>query len=690
MVEPVSEHKTQPESSMTETGKENRRTFTNLLVSALSCLHSDKESNISIQEFLDGIRELFQVTGVLWWALDRDRENLVLTSFSSPFDPELEGQTIPTAGGFTGAVLQSKTPQVLEGSALILELPEAIMAHKEIETALGVCVSQGEEPFGILVVLSPSGASLALQQMETVQMLAAELGRAMRAWQMKSELRNQFKRMELLQGLSQILQSDDPIDQRLHDHIDALSTAFNARVGHTLLFDENKDALIFRASYGEALQDIQDEVIKPGRGIIGKVFQSGKPILTVDVLQNADYIEGYPGVQSEMAVPIEAEGKVIGVLNLESDKPRAFDPVDLRMASITASQTGATLRHVLAYDAAIHHLKELELLNRVTQAITITDDIDELLQSIVDEIHTTLEITSVAILLVGPDGIEMKVRAVAGEYATEIARLKLRVGKGATGVAVMEGLTQYLPDVTRDERYVPVDPNIRCELAVPLINKGSVVGVLNLESINLNAFSNEDRHVVEITAAQIAQILAKALLYDELATMAVTDGLTGLFNHRQFFIRLDSEFKRANRYTYPLSLIMIDIDFFKNFNDTYGHMQGDKVLKEIASIITLTMRETDVVARYGGEEFVVILPLCHESTAMEVAERLRASIESGSLGGDTESPPLTISVGVCSAPKDASTYEELVKRADDAMYHSKSMGRNQCTLWKPDMLENKS
>lgn len=675
---------------MTENGEEKRLTFTNLLVSALSCLYSGKESNISMQEFLDGIQELFQVTGVLWWVLDRERKNLVLTSFSKLFDPELEGLTIQATGGFAGAVLQSETPQVLEGSALIPELPEAITAHKEIETALGVCVSQGEQPFGMLIALFPAGASLAQQQIETVQLLAAELGRALGTWQLRAELGTQFKRMELLQGLSQILQSDAPIDERLQKHIDALSAAFNASYGHIFLFDENTNTLRIRACSGSPMQDIQNEEIKPGRGIIGKVYQSGQPMLAADVQQDPDYMEGYPGVRSEMAVPIEAEGEVIGVINLESDKLKAFDPVDLRMASIAASQTGATLRHVLEFDAAIHHLRELELLNRVQQVITTTDDVDELLQSIVDEIHTTLDITSVTIMLVTPDGLEMKVHAVAGDYSTEIAGLKLRIGKGATGVAVMEGLTQYLPDVTRDERYVPVDPNIRCELAVPLVNKGSVVGVLNLESTSLNAFSEEDRHVVEIVAAQIAQILAKALLYDELATMAITDGLTGLFNHRQFFIRLDSEFKRADRYTYPLSLIMIDIDYFKNFNDTYGHMQGDEVLRKIASIIKLTMRETDVVARYGGEEFVVVLPLCHELTALEVAERLRADIENANLGDDKESPPLTISVGVCAAPADASTYEELVKRADDAMYHSKRMGRNQCTLWRSDMKEKES
>jgi diguanylate cyclase (GGDEF)-like protein len=670
---------------MTESGNNNKRTFTNLLVSALSSLHSGEGGADSIEEFLEGIRELFQVAGVLWWELDPNKENLFLTSFAGPFDSDIAGLSIPATEGFAGAVLEYGTPQVLEGTALTSDLPEAVTKDMEVETALGICVGQQEESYGMLITLFPSGASLALQQMETVQLLAAELGRALGTRRLSAELSANIKRMELLQGLSQILQSDEPIDKRLHHHIEALTAAFDASYGHILLFDENERVLRFRASSGIALEKIQHETLQPGSGIIGKVYESGQSILAADVLNDSDYIEGYPGVRSEMAVPIEAEGVVIGVLNLESDKPGAFDPVDLRMAAITASQTGTTLRHALAYDAAIYHLKELELLNRVTQAITTTDDVDELLQSIVDEIHFTLEVTSVAILLIEPDGIEMRVHAVAGDHSKEISQLKLRVGRGATGVAAMEGLTQYLPDVTRDERYVPVDPNIRCELAVPLVNKGSVVGVLNLESTSLNAFSKEDRHVVEIVAAQIAQILAKALLYDELATMAATDGLTGLFNHRQFFVRLEAEFKRATRYTYPLSMIMLDIDFFKNFNDTYGHMQGDKVLQEIASIITQTMRETDVVARYGGEEFAVILPLCHESTAMEVAERLRTSIEHANLGGQEESSPLTISVGLCSAPKDASTFEELVKRADDAMYHSKRMGRNKCTIWRSDI-----
>jgi len=192
---------------------------------------------------------------------------------------------------------------------------------------------------------------------------------------------------------------------------------------------------------------------------------------------------------------------------------------------------------------------------------------------------------------------------------------------------------------------------------------------------------------MEIVGAQIALMLGKALLYDELQKMAITDGLTGLFNHRHFFSQLESEFKRSVRYSYPLSLIMVDIDYFKQFNDTYGHLKGDDALRQVGDLVMHAVRETDVVARYGGEEFAAILPLCHESTAVEVAERLRQTIEASHIGGGNGGKPLTVSVGICTAPQHASTYEELVRRADDAMYASKREGRNRCTLWHEALLE---
>ncbi len=624
---------------------------------------------------------------VIWWEYDRSEDVLVLSATSGDFGTADTGISISANEGLAGAVLRDGGIQVLEGTALAGNLPDIIASLEGVETALVVRVGTGIRPLGILFALYPSAASLAMQQKEIIELVASALGQALEGNLLRGEVEDQFQRLLLLQNLSQILQSKLPMEVRLKRLVDNLTEAFRAQFCHIILSEEHGEQLRFLAVSGLSMKELGDPDIGPGRGIIGKVFESGEPRLVSDVTQDADYIPGHPDVRSEMTVPVKAEGEVIGVLNLESDQPDWFSTDDLRLAGIVASHTGVALQHALGYESALTRMRELELLNRVMQVIERIDDFSELLQTIVLEIQTFLEVTAAGIILLEDNRVDMRIHATAGGDEEAFADLKLQVGKGVTGAAALSGTVQYVPDVTRDERYVPVDPRIRSELAVPLTRKGSVIGVLNIESELLDAFSEEDRRVIEIVAAQISQLLSKALLYEELATMAITDGLTGLYNHRQCFVRLEAEFKRAMRYSYPLSLIMMDIDFFKDFNDSYGHLQGDGVLRKIADIITLTMRETDVVARYGGEEFVAILPLCHESTAMEVAERLRRRVIDANLTGNGDSDPITISLGICTAPQHASTYEELVRRADDAMYHSKNTGRNRCTLWSEDLIK---
>jgi diguanylate cyclase (GGDEF)-like protein len=550
---------------------------------------------------------------------------------------------------------------------------------------MGVRVGSAERPHGVLLALFAQGGSLAVGLTGLFELLAGALSRAWNASLMRRELRSQVERFLLLHDLSRILQSEATIEDRLLRLVESLTTAFQARLGYVMIHDPVSDVLEFRAAIGIGLEELQRFRIHPGEGITGRAFTSGHPLLVPDVSQDPDYIEGQAEVCSEMAVPVRAGDQVIGVLNFESDLPAGFDEDDLRLAVIISAQLGSTLQHALAYDEARNRLKELELLNRVTRIVADTEDLDELFRVLVREIRQTFQMTGVGILIRDPDSATLTVKAADGESDAGVADLKLELGKGLTGVAAATGKTQYAPDVTRDPRYIPADPRIRSELAVPLMNKDEVVGVLNLESSALGAFPEEDRRVAEIVAAQIAQLLTRSLLYERMATMAITDGLTGLFNYRHFFERLESEFKRSVRYAYPLSLIMIDIDFFKEFNDAGGHLAGDVALKKIAELITESVRETDVVSRYGGEEFAVILPLCHESTAEEVAQRIRTTIEQAGLRGRENAPPLTVSIGISTAPQNATTHEELVRRADDAMYASKHQGRNRCTLWTPQL-----
>lgn len=167
----------------------------------------------------------------------------------------------------------------------------------------------------------------------------------------------------------------------------------------------------------------------------------------------------------------------------------------------------------------------------------------------------------------------------------------------------------------------------------------------------------------------------------ELKELSITDGLTGLYNHRFLQERFDFEFKRIRRYGGALSCLLIDIDHFKKLNDTWGHQFGDTVIREIASIIKNSSREVDICGRYGGEEFVVISNL-EERHAMLYATKLRAAVENHLFDHPSEKIVVTVSVGVAQYDSDVKTKQELIERADKAMYEAKSDGRNLVRVWK--------
>lgn len=220
-------------------------------------------------------------------------------------------------------------------------------------------------------------------------------------------------------------------------------------------------------------------------------------------------------------------------------------------------------------------------------------------------------------------------------------------------------------------------------LVVPLFVSNRVLGSMQLFSRDADAFTRDDAQLLWIMALVSENLLTRDYANEGLLRYAFTDFLTGLKTRGYFEQQLDLELKRAERKRTPLALLMIDIDFFKALNDTYGHHVGDQVLRDVASILMKDMREIDTVARYGGEEFVIVLPETSGPGAYLVAQRVRRAVESAKFfaGSPGAIEHLSISLGVAVYEQDAQFKRDLIDAADAALYEAKARGRNRVILY---------
>lgn len=227
-------------------------------------------------------------------------------------------------------------------------------------------------------------------------------------------------------------------------------------------------------------------------------------------------------------------------------------------------------------------------------------------------------------------------------------------------------------------------------ISAPLMVKNSLFGIiLAINEPAKRGFTEEDIHLLTIMANQVAIALENYQLYKKLEMESITDGLTGVYNYRFLIRSIKLEMKRAKRFNYKFSFIMLDVDNLKEYNDRNGHLSGSKALRDIAGILVSICREIDLVAKYGGDEFGLLLPQTDTLGAVRLGERILPAVKSFSFDGRT-SGLLTCSMGIAVYPDDARDIEELIERADAALYQAKSLGKNSIRTYKELSLINPS
>ncbi|HDP70610.1 MAG TPA: sensor domain-containing diguanylate cyclase [Actinobacteria bacterium] len=326
-------------------------------------------------------------------------------------------------------------------------------------------------------------------------------------------------------------------------------------------------------------------------------------------------------------------------------------------------------------------IKELSRLLKIGKLLGSTLKLDTILNIILDTAVSETRTTAGSVVLFDEKKDELTLRVARGfskPFLNKTSSWKIRKG-GMTDMILKEGKPFVIGDTSKSELFknpVAIKEGIKSLIAVPLFTEDRVVGIIYVDDFKPRNFTKSEVRLVSLFATQAAVAVNNAQLHEKTKELAITDGLTKVFNHRHFRETLENEIIRADRYHHPLSLTMMDIDCFKKYNDIYGHFEGDVLLKDISDLLKRYTREMDFVARYGGDEFVIISPETDKERAVEMAERIRVEVVESFFGSEEAYKSVTMSLGVASFPTDAVSVDDLIKKADAALYKAKRAKRN--------------
>ena len=330
-------------------------------------------------------------------------------------------------------------------------------------------------------------------------------------------------------------------------------------------------------------------------------------------------------------------------------------------------------------EAQVRALKDLI---EVAKAVVSTLDLDTVLQAILKSAMGFARTPAGSVALYCDLKRELSLHVHTGLSADFVKTERWEVTPGGLTEQVLKAGDITLVEDTEQTDFfknpVALKEGIRSLVCVPLVFRERIMGILYLDDFVPRRFNREKLNLLSVLASFAAMAIHNATLHRQTKLMAITDALTGLHNHRYFKQYFKQEMGRAKRYHKPLSIIMMDVDDFKTFNDSFGHATGDLLLSYLGAIIMQTIRGVDVAFRYGGEELVVLLPDTKLDQAMLAAERLRLSIQDGTAGElvGCATRGVTVSVGVANYPENADNMDELFNIVDTLLYRAKHCGKN--------------
>ena len=517
----------------------------------------------------------------------------------------------------------------------------------------------------------------------------------------EDQVRKNVARAELLASLSQAY-----AESRLNfrDIISAITRRISESTGDICLLrllSEDSSRLVVEAYHhpDESVRLVLEDYLVARRqhaseGLAWHVYRTGQPLLIPEtrLLQEIPSIleairewEQVVPLHSVMVVPLRSEARLFGsisLLRIYSGAP--YTPGDIHFYQDLADRAALALENARLYVLEARRASELDALQTATAALLNTIELEPLLSHILDVAQSAVPAAEKGMLyLLAPDTGQLQVRAVTGYHDPRIQKTVLAQARDYS-IQALRDRTPVLISDTLDQASAVNGGSDRSVLAAPLVLGSETFGAISLTSSRPGAFTEGDLRLLVSFATTTTAAIQNAMLHSEVQKLAITDSLTNVYNRRGFFELGRREVERAHRFGRPLSAILVDIDNFKDVNDSYGHSVGDEALQLISERSHTSIREVDILGRYGGDEFILLLPETDLFTACAVAERIRLRISEPLVltlpnsGGEVAQVTFTVtaSFGVANLLAETPDLPALIERADHAAYLAKRAGRN--------------
>ncbi|MBM3269658.1 MAG: diguanylate cyclase [Candidatus Sericytochromatia bacterium] len=503
------------------------------------------------------------------------------------------------------------------------------------------------------------------------------------------------RRLQQLIDFSLTVNSIHDLKEVLDKALDLILAITGAERGFLLIFDDGVlRCQTYRNLYPEGRTAMDYQI---SRTIAEEVLRTEQPLCLVDAMSD-DRFKNYESIQAlqlrtVICVPLKIRDAVVGAVYVDRQTINdEFSESDLDLVLSLAALASNAIENANLHGEWTDKSRKLAMLNDLARTITTTLVMDEVLDLVV---QMTLEVTKAErgfLLLWEAERLACKSAMDKNGARLGDQTISMSICQTVLETSQPVCVTNAMGDEQLQLKQSIMLMSLKTIMAVPLLAKGTLLGVLYVDSQAIvNTFTGRDLELLEAIAshaavaienAQLYQQLTKRAqelqrtvqLYEEANMRAATDVLTGLYNRRYFQEELARDFAAARRHRRDLSVLMVDIDHFKSFNDTYGHHVGDAVLVAVSQVLMGAVRLADAVARYGGEEFIINLPDTDLKGAIVVAERIRKGVQE--LKFEEGIRPITVSVGVASIQAQDERIAELIERADQALFSAKAKGRD--------------